>query len=289
MRPGGAALAAAAPAAWTESPTARSCSSAAPPSPPVGLRLRSQSKMASLPNFAAPAGEYADVLPGPPPGLPPDRGGGCASDAARAADAVLAAGRARRVPHARGLPAQLPRAPPRSRSHGSQTVLALLPGLRPRAPSHHPAAGPGWRRSRASTASSLLCKAGPCNGLGAVQDLDAHYKMWFRVSREVAHVRVGAFGLHGISSVPTRFLHSILGHPELPFESNGQAQSVASPPASGAGPRTQRRFVRVHCDNIRALSKTREARLVHVRCATRCSRRCGAARSAPRLLHRLPQ
>ena len=98
--------------------------------------------------------------------------------------------------------------------------------------------------------------------------------------------------MHDVSvdhSATTCFVHSILGHPELPFESNGQAQSVASPPASGAGPRTQRRFVRVHCDDIRALSKTREARLVHVRCATRCSRRCGAARSAPRLLHRLPQ
>ena len=69
----GAALAAVAAPAWTESPTGRSCSSAAPPSRPKGLRLRCQSKTAIFPDFAAPAGEYADVPSGPPPGLPPDR------------------------------------------------------------------------------------------------------------------------------------------------------------------------------------------------------------------------
>ena len=70
--------------------------------------------------------------------------------------------------------------------------------------------------------------------------------------------------MHDVSvdhSATTCFVHSILGHPELPFDSNGQALPVAGPPASGTGPHTQRRFVRVQCDDILALSKTRKARL----------------------------
>jgi hypothetical protein len=53
---------------------ARSCSSATSPSPPTGRLSRCRLTTATPPDFAALAGEYADVLAGPPPGVPPDRG-----------------------------------------------------------------------------------------------------------------------------------------------------------------------------------------------------------------------
>ena len=70
--------------------------------------------------------------------------------------------------------------------------------------------------------------------------------------------RVGAFGLHGMSSILMRYMHSIFGRPVLSFDAAGRALPGTCPPMLG-------RFVQVYCDDILIFSKTREEHLVHVR------------------------
>ena len=59
------------------------------------------------------------------------------------------------------------------------------------------------------------------------------YKTSFRVPGGQYEFRVGAVGLHGMSSVLMRFMHSIFGRPELSFDSTGRALPVARTPGTG--------------------------------------------------------
>ncbi len=43
--------------------------------------------------------------------------------------------------------------------------------------------------------------------------------------------RVGAFGLHGMSSVLMRYMHSIFGRPVLSFDSTGRVRRGVAGPA----------------------------------------------------------
>ena len=86
--------------------------------------------------------------------------------------------------------------------------------------------------------------------------------------------RVGAIGLHGMSSVLKRLMHSILGRPELSFDATGRAPPVARTPDSAdtapphVGPLRAgvlRRHAHLHQDKrgasgARAPSQTRDTR-----------------------------
>jgi hypothetical protein len=80
------------------------------------------------------------------------------------------------------------------------------------------------------------------------------FKTSFRVPGGQYEFRVGAFGLHGMSSVLMRYMHSIFGRPDT------------GPPMLG-------RFVQVYCDDILIFSKTRAEHLEHVRMVLETLRR----------------
>ena len=226
------------------------------------------------PEFAALAAEYSDVLGGPPPGLPPDRG----------PEFEL---------HIETGPHPMPHSRPMKRwSQGEldecrKQVAFLL--------------DQGWIvPSRASHAASVVFARKPdgtwrfCQdyrGLNAITqrsveplphvdqlvdetrgsryfsklDLASAYwqfrirekdqfKTSFRVPGGQYEFRVGAFGLHGMSSLLMRYMHSIFGRP------------TTSQPMLG-------RFVQVYCDDILIFSKTREEHLEHVRTVLETLRR----------------
>jgi len=81
------------------------------------------------------------------------------------------------------------------------------------------------------------------------------FKTSFRVPGGQYEFRVGTFGLHGMSSVLMRYMHSIFGRSALSFDSMGRAR----PPAGslGTGAPMLGRFVQVYCDDILIFSKTR--------------------------------
>ena len=100
---------------------------------------------------------------------------------------------------------------------------------------------------------------------------EGQHKTSFRVPGGQHEFRVGAFGLHGMSSVLTRLMLSIFGRPELSFGSTGRALPVARAP--GTGPPMLGRFVQVYCHDMLIFSKTREEHLVHVRAVLESLRR----------------
>ncbi len=226
------------------------------------------------PEFAALPAEFCDVLGGPPPGLPPDRG----------QEFEL---RIETSSH------PMPRSRPMKRwSQGEldecrKQVAYLL--------------DQGWIvPSRASHAASVVFARKPdgtwrfCQdfrGLNAITqrsveplphveqhvdetrgarffsklDLESvdmqfcireedQFKTSFRVPGGQYEFRVGAFGLHGMSSVLMRYMHSIFGRPDT------------GPPMLG-------RSVQVYCDDILIFSKTRAEHLEHVRLVLETLRR----------------
>jgi hypothetical protein len=70
--------------------------------------------------------------------------------------------------------------------------------------------------------------------------------------------RVGAFGLHGMSSILVLYMHSIFCRPVLSFNAAGRARPGTCPPMLCL-------FEQVYCDDILIFSKTREENLVQVR------------------------
>ena len=92
-----------------------------------------------------------------------------------------------------------------------------------------------------------------------IQEED-QYKTSFRVLDGQYEL---AFGLHGMSSVLMRFMHSFLSRDALSFDSTGRARPAVGPPGSGAP--MLGRFVQVYTDDILIFSKTRKEHLVHVR------------------------
>ena len=88
------------------------------------------------------------------------------------------------------------------------------------------------------------------------------FKTSFRVPGGQYEFRVGAFGLHGMSSLLMRYMHSIFGRPALSFDSSGRVVPGLGP---SPGPPMLGRFVQVYCDDILIFSKTRAEHLAHVR------------------------
>ena len=71
---------------------------------------------------------------------------------------------------------------------------------------------------------------------------DDQFKTSFRVpgGQYEFRVTVGAFGLHGMSSVLMRFMHDIYGRPDLEFDSTSRAR----PASSSVGPTPPMRALR---------------------------------------------
>ena len=233
------------------------------------------------PEFVDMAREFADVLAGPPPGLPPDRG----------ADFELRIDTGQHP---------MPRSRPMKRwSQGEldecrRQVTTLLDN--------------GWIvPSRASHAASIVfarkadgtwrfCQ--DYRGLNAITqpsveplphvdqlvdetrgarffsklDLASsyhqfrirpadQYKTSFRVPGGQYEFRVGAFGLHGMSSLLMRYMHSIFGRPALTFDALGRPL----PPGQGTAEPMLGRFVQVYMDDILIFSRSREEHRRHVR------------------------
>jgi hypothetical protein len=88
-----------------------------------------------------------------------------------------------------------------------------------------------------------------------IRDED-QYKTSFRVPSGQYEFRVGAFGLHGMSSVLMRYMHSIFGRPVLSSDAAGRGQPAGTRP----GPPMLGRFVQVYCNDIIIFPKTDGAR-----------------------------
>jgi Reverse transcriptase (RNA-dependent DNA polymerase) len=236
------------------------------------------------PDFAALAGEFGDVLAGPPPGLPPDRG---PAFELRIDTETHPMPRSR--PMKRWSQGELDECRkqvaflldvgwivPSSASHAASVVFARRPDgtwrfcqdyrglntITQRSVEPLPHVDQLVDETRGARYFSKLDLAMAYMQF-RIREEDQH-KTSFRVPGGQYEFRVGAFGLHGMSSVLMRYMHAILGRPVLSFDSTGR---VLPGPAltPGAGPPMLGRFVQVYCDDILIFSKTREEHLAHVR------------------------
>ena len=235
------------------------------------------------PEFAALASEFADVLGGPPPGLPPDRG----------AEFEL---RIDTGDH------PMPRSRPMKRwSQGEldecrQHVTALLDNgwITPSQASHAASivfarkADGTWRFCQDYRGLNAITKKSveplphvdqlvdETRGARFFSKLDLasayhqfriraedQYKTSFRVPGGQYEFRVGAFGLHGMSSLLMRYMHAIFGRPSLVFDATGRVSPALGVPG-GSAPMLGT-FVQVYMDDILIFSRSKEEHLVHVR------------------------
>ena len=235
------------------------------------------------PDFAALAGEYADVLAGPPPGLPPDRG--------PAFELRIETGShpmPRSRPMKRWSQGELDECRkqvaflldqgwivPSCASHAASVVFARkadgtwrfcqdyrgLNAITQRSVEPLPHVDQLVNETRGARFFTKLDLASAYMQF-RIREED-QFKTSFRVPGGQYEFRVSTFGLHGMSSVLLRYMHSIFGHSALTFDPTGRAR----PALEGAGPACALigRFVQVYCDDILIFSKTREEHLVHVR------------------------
>jgi hypothetical protein len=233
------------------------------------------------PEFVALAAEYADVLAGPPPGLPPDRG----------PEFEL---RIDTGDH------PMPRSRPMKRlSQGEldecrqQIALLLDHGwIVPSRASHAASivfarkADGSWRFCQDFRGLNAITQRSveplphvdqlvdETRGARFFSKLDLasayhqfriraedQYKTSFRVPGGQYEFRVGAFGLHGMSSLLMRYMHAIFGRPVMAFDEAGRGQP------SPDGPRSPMlgKFVQVYMDDILIFSRTEAEHLIHVR------------------------
>ena len=236
---------------------------------------------ADPPEFSILASEYADVLGGPPPGLPPDRG--------PEFELRIDTGTA-----------PMPRSRPMKRwSQGEldecrrQVALLLDNGwIRPSTASHAASvvfarkADGTWRFCQDYRALNGITQRSveplphvdqlvdETRGARFFTKLDLasayhqfrirtgdQYKTSFRVPGGQFEFRVGAFGLHGMSSLLMRYMHSIFGRSAPAFDADGRLR----PPGTGTSSPMLGRFVQVYMDDILIFSKTKAEHLVHVR------------------------
>ena len=87
------------------------------------------------------------------------------------------------------------------------------------------------------------------------------YKTSFRVPGGQYEFRVGAFGLHGMSSLLMRYMHAIFGRPTLTFDRTGRPLPVGQ----GVPKPMLGHCVQVYMDDILIFSKLLEDHRRHVR------------------------
>ena len=232
------------------------------------------------PEFGALAAEYAEVLAGPPPGLPPDRGpefelridtgdhpmprsrpmkrlSQGELDECRQQIATL-------LDHGWIVPSRA--------SHAASIVFARkadgswrfcqdfrgLNAITQRSVEPLPHVDQLVDETRGARYFSKLDLASAYHQF-RIRDED-QYKTSFRVPGGQYEFRVGAFGLHGMSSLLMRYMHSIFGRPVLAFDEGGRGR----PSPDGLHRPMLGKFVQVYIDDILIFSQTEAKHLIRV-------------------------